>query len=82
MHDIAPRWATHVVHMLPFSHQRLFRKVGQIVSDTYLIRSAIKVTLFQIKEYVYATVGFYSTIHQLLLMLVIEDKSTYKFTKE
>ena len=48
--------------------------------STYLIRSANKVPLFQIKEHVYATVGFYSTLHQLLLMLVLKDIWTYKFT--
>ena len=53
-------WAQ--LHMLPFSHQLLFRKVVQIVSDTYLIVNANKVTLFQIKEHVYATLGFYSTL--------------------
>ena len=29
-----------------------------------------------------ATHGIYSTLHQLLLMSVFKDKSTYKFTKE
>ena len=70
------------LHMLPFPHQLLFRKVVQIVSDTYLIVNANKVTSFQIKEHVYGTLGFYSTLYQLLLMLVFKDKSTYKFTKE
>ena len=56
--------------------------VVQIVSDTYLIVNANKVTSFQIKEHVYGTLGFYSTLYQLLLMLVFKDKSTYKFTKE
>ena len=68
--------------MLPFSHQLLFRKVVQIVRDTYLIVNVNKVTSFQIKEHVYATRDFNSTLYQLLLMLVFKDKSTYKFTKE
>ena len=68
--------------MLLFSHQLLFRKIVQIISDTYVIENANKVTLFQIKEDVYATLGFYSTLHQLSLMLVFKDKSTYKFRKE
>ena len=67
-------WAQ--LHMLPFSHQLLFRKVVQIVSDTYLIVNAYKVTLFQIKEDVHATLGFYSTLHQLSLMLIFKDKSS------
>ena len=70
------------LHMLPFPRQLLFRKVVQIVSDTYLIVNANKVTLYQIKEDVYATLDFYSTLHQLSLMMVFKDKSTYKFTKE
>ena len=70
------------LHMLPFACQLLFRKVVQIVSDTYLIVNANKVTLFQIKEDVYPTLDFYSTLHQLSLMLVFKDKSTYKFRKE
>ena len=60
--------------MHPFSHQLLFRKVVQIVSDTYSLVNANKVTLFQIKEDVYATLGFYSTLHQLSLMLIFKDK--------
>ena len=67
-------WAQ--LHMLPFSHQLLFRKVVQILSDTYLIVNANKVTIFQIKEDVYATLGFYSTLHQLSLMLIFKDKSS------
>ena len=66
-------WAQ--LHMLPFSHQLLFRKVVQKVSNTYLIVNANKVNLFQIKEDVYATLGFYSTLHQLLLMLVLKNYS-------